>query len=49
MTPKEEYTELIHSGMFWEFFPTYSGIWVIDSIQFIRFLIKRKQLQNERI
>jgi len=45
MTPKEEYTDLLHSGMFWEFFPKYSGEWKTDALYFIRFLIKRRELK----
>lgn len=41
---KEEYFKLKDSGMFWEFFPTYTGQWLQDKDKFIAF--KEKQAKQ---
>lgn len=40
MTYKEEYKELLKSGMFWEFFPEYTGDWNKDGDSFMDFKLQ---------
>lgn len=39
---KNEYYELLESGMFWEFFPEYTGKWSEDESKFILFYLDRQ-------
>jgi 3'-phosphoadenosine 5'-phosphosulfate sulfotransferase (PAPS reductase)/FAD synthetase len=38
---KSEYNAVLASGMFWEFFPNYTGTWSSDRAEFIAFVEKR--------
>lgn len=38
---KEEYDELLKSGMFWVFFPNLSGNWVDDMPEFIEYYVTK--------
>lgn len=40
---KSEYEQMIQSGMFYEFFPEYSGNWDKDKSQFTQFYKKREK------
>mgnify|MGYP003522259078 FL=1 len=42
---KEEYNELLTSGMFWEFYPELTGIWIDDEP---KWKIIYKQLKRSR-
>lgn len=39
---QEEYNELLKSGMFWEFFPEFTGNWSKDGETFTEFYNIRK-------
>ena len=38
---EEEYKTLLLSGMFWEFFPQFTGNWEKDKDEFIKFYLER--------
>ena len=42
MRIKEEYDQLLTSGMFWEFFPEFTGEWSKDELAFTEFYNKRE-------
>lgn len=39
---KEEYDQLLKSGMFWVFFPDMTGYWVEDEPDFIEFYVTHR-------
>jgi hypothetical protein len=38
---KEEYDQLLKSGMFWVFFPTLTGTWSKDMAHFIEYYVTK--------
>ena len=45
---KNKYLLLLHSGMFFEFYPELSGEWVKDKIQWKKIIRKNKLLQQKQ-
>ncbi len=52
MTVQQEYNLLLQSGMFWEFFPEFTGNWEKDQEEFTKFIKSRnnenKDINNNR-
>lgn len=46
---QQEYKLLLKSGMFWEFFPNFSGKWEEDKEEFIQFYNHRESLKQKKI
>ena len=45
---QEEYKLLLKSGMFWEFFPNFSGKWEEDKEEYIQFYNHRESLKQKK-
>ena len=43
---KKEYEALLDTGMFWEFFPDYSGEWEKDNDKFLKFYKNREKFNK---
>lgn len=39
---RNEYAQLLHSGMFWEFFPELTGEWERDRDAYLKFYVARE-------
>lgn len=44
---RKEYDGLLKSGMFWEFYPTLTGQWVSDKMEWKKIYRKLKKTRNE--
>ena len=44
---KIEYYKLISSGMFWEFYPGLTGVWVVDMSEWYSIYKELDRIRNE--